>query len=317
MKKFLKNTQSVKTAVSDIDTSGGFIMSVFFDTAALERSIAENGVINPLIIDNRNRLLSGLRRIAVCKALNMNHVPCVTAEGDEKEIFRAVLLENLSHRRFNHLEAALVIKKLGNWLDDKTIVSEYMPLLGYSSSLKLMKALSAVLSFDKKVQQALAEEELLLSDITLLGKFEEKDRDPLVSILLSINAGLNARKEILENLFEISRRDDLSISEILEKVQAENIINNEQLSQPEKTAALRKAVKLERYPLLSSLEDKLRENVSNLKLPHGTSVQPPAFFEGSDYKLTVSFKDESELGEKLEKIKDIGNAKILPDPHID
>ncbi len=317
MKKFLINTEINEIKLSNIDIENGFVMSRFFDIAPLEKSISENGLLNPVAVDNRKRLLSGYRRFTVYKVLGEKTIPCVVAQGEEKNLFRAILLENLSHRKFNHLESALVINRLTSWYDKKTIVSEYLPLLGYSSSPKMMEALSEVLSFEQDVQQALAQEELLLSDIRLLQRIDSLDRGRLVKILLSINAGLNARKEILENLFEISKRDDKSIAEVLEKLGADSIVSNEKLSLPERTAAFRKAVRLERYPLLVSLEQEFFENVKKLKLPQGASIQWPPFFEGSDYRLTIPFKDEKDLAEKFTKLKDLGNAKILPKSHID
>jgi ParB family chromosome partitioning protein len=58
----------MKKAISEIVVEeGARIRKDVGDIAALEKSIANVGLLNPVVIDENNRLVAGYRRLAACR----------------------------------------------------------------------------------------------------------------------------------------------------------------------------------------------------------------------------------------------------------
>lgn len=56
----------------------------------LKKSVEEVGIIYPLLVNEKNVLIDGHRRLACAKALNMKSVPVIMVHGDTKRVFDEV-----------------------------------------------------------------------------------------------------------------------------------------------------------------------------------------------------------------------------------
>ena len=82
------------------------------DIIALETSIGKIGLLNPIIIDERNRLLAGYRRLTACRNLGWHEieVKVVTTDSDAMKMLDIEVDENLFRQDFS-LEEILAIEK--------------------------------------------------------------------------------------------------------------------------------------------------------------------------------------------------------------
>lgn len=76
---------------------------------ALERSIAKQGILSPLIVrpiekDNRWELVAGERRLRAAKSLNFTQVPVYIKQLDQQQAKEIALIENLQREDLNALE---------------------------------------------------------------------------------------------------------------------------------------------------------------------------------------------------------------------
>ena len=81
----------------------------------LSESIAENGILQPLIVtmrDGRPVLLAGERRLRAAKIAGLRTVPCVLREADDMRQALLALIENLQREDLNPMEEALGYQKL-------------------------------------------------------------------------------------------------------------------------------------------------------------------------------------------------------------
>ncbi|HBH95882.1 MAG TPA: hypothetical protein DDX91_09010 [Ruminococcaceae bacterium] len=91
---------------------------VFFDDYALTRlavSIQQNGIMQPLIVRKTERgyqLIAGERRLRAAKLVNLEYVPCIVSEKEDKESAVMAILENIQRADLNYLEEAVAIKRL-------------------------------------------------------------------------------------------------------------------------------------------------------------------------------------------------------------
>jgi modification methylase len=76
------------------------------DIAALVESIKEVGLLNPILITQGRRLISGLHRLAAFKALGRTRIPCILLNVSQQEAQLREIDENLARNDLTLLERA-------------------------------------------------------------------------------------------------------------------------------------------------------------------------------------------------------------------
>ncbi len=90
----------------------------YFDDYALTQlavSIQQNGIVQPLTVrktDTGYQLIAGERRLRAAKLINLDHVPCIVLEREDKQSAILAILENIQRADLNYLEEAAAIKRL-------------------------------------------------------------------------------------------------------------------------------------------------------------------------------------------------------------
>lgn len=83
------------------------------DLEQLQSSIEKVGLINPVLIDENNRLIAGYRRLTVCKNLGWTEieVSMVSFDGDLIKMLDAEVAENLYRKDFTQEEILAAEKR--------------------------------------------------------------------------------------------------------------------------------------------------------------------------------------------------------------
>lgn len=90
----------------------------YFDDYALTQlavSIQQNGIMQPLIVRKTDRgyqLIAGERRLRAAKLINLDYVPCIVSEKEDKDSAIMAILENIQRADLNYLEEAVAIRRL-------------------------------------------------------------------------------------------------------------------------------------------------------------------------------------------------------------
>lgn len=90
----------------------------YFDDYALTQlavSIQQNGIMQPLTVrktDSGYQLIAGERRLRAAKLVNLDYVPCIVLEREDKQSAVMAILENIQRADLNYLEEAAAIKRL-------------------------------------------------------------------------------------------------------------------------------------------------------------------------------------------------------------
>src|SRR5215471_16244337 len=82
----------------------------------LSDSIREQGIVQPLIVRERNgyfELIAGERRWRASQLLNLPEIPVIVREADDRTVLELALIENLQRENLNALEEALGYAQLG------------------------------------------------------------------------------------------------------------------------------------------------------------------------------------------------------------
>lgn len=81
----------------------------------LRQSIAEHGVIEPIIVrrkEDRYEIISGERRWRASRELGIEEIPCILKDVSDEESFKLALSENIQRNDLTPLEEALAFKRL-------------------------------------------------------------------------------------------------------------------------------------------------------------------------------------------------------------
>jgi len=88
------------------------------DLTELAESIREQGLIQPLVVEGialgRYRLVAGGRRLAACRQLGLETVPCLVRTVAEQSRLALQLIENLHRQNLHPLEEARAFQRLMN-----------------------------------------------------------------------------------------------------------------------------------------------------------------------------------------------------------
>ena len=84
--------------------------------SALADSIAENGVLQPLLVraegDGFYQIIAGERRWRASKMAGLTEVPAIVTEADDRKAFELALIENIQRENLNAIEEAAAIRDL-------------------------------------------------------------------------------------------------------------------------------------------------------------------------------------------------------------
>src|SRR3989339_202899 len=174
----------------------------------LKASIEENGVLQPILVrkkDTRYEVVAGERRLKAARALNLQEVPVLIKNVDDKEAFIIALVENIQREELNPIEEALAYQKMieqFNFTQDAVARAVGKDRSTVGNILRLLR-------LPQEMQKSVFNGDLSAGHArTLLGEISETERKRLFDLVLA--KGLSVRE--LENLIkkgnkEASHRD--------------------------------------------------------------------------------------------------------------
>ena len=319
MKKKLLKSRLVNIAVSDIDlTPGPFCMSFNFDLKPLKVSIEKFGVINlPYLLkspDNHFMVVAGYRRLMAVKELGWHDIVCHVLP-DSCSLFNVLLFnlnDNLIHRQLNNIEKGMILQRLTHFISTEDIVSNFMPILGIPSNKQQLELFLGLEELEEEIKISVAMEQLSIRVAGLLRYSDKNDRVEINDLFTSLKWSFNQQWETIQWIKEIASREGRSMKEIIDSKDIKEVLHTTTMNNPQKVKAIVKILKFRRFPSLSQAEKLFNKGISNLSLPLGVKIIPPPFFEGTDYKLEVTFRKGEDLKGKLADLYNLPELKHIP-----
>jgi len=130
--------------------------------------------------------------------------------------------------------------------------------------------------------------------------WDGRSRDCVLSVLQVLRCSASIQVEIVERIKEIAIREEKAGADIIEDPRAREILESKALNHRQKTQALRELLGELRYPRLSARQKRFQREMEALGLPPEVRVIPPVSFEGSDWKMELSFTGPGELRKILD-----------------
>jgi len=121
--------------------------------ADLAKSIAESGVIQPIVVRQvgaKYQIIAGERRWRAASLAGMSEIPAIVRQADDEQMLTYALIENIHREDLNPIERAQAYRALQKMLDctieelarrvgqDRSTVSNYLRLLELDESIQAL-----------------------------------------------------------------------------------------------------------------------------------------------------------------------------------
>ena len=204
--------------INDIE----YLITTKEDIDDLVESIGKIGLINfPIIIKkntNQYKIISGFRRIKALKAnlIDKISVRLIEPEVDRLEYIKLAISENINQRPLNIVEQARVIKLIFNNNQDINFISNIAQAFGLPYHPTFINQLLVISNLSKYIQECIINKIITLKIAIELSKLLEDEALWFSSFFDKFKICLNVQMQIILLIKEISKRESISISSILD-----------------------------------------------------------------------------------------------------
>jgi hypothetical protein len=143
---------------------------------------------------------------------------------------------------------------------------------------------------EEEIKQYVLKEEVSRTNIRRISSLSPRDRMALLSLISPLKLGENRLREILTLLEEITKRDRLTILEILKRPDIQAVLSHQELTPSQRADRIKKTLSGLRYPRMHNMEDKFEKKRKELNLPSNVSLDHQPFFEGKGLKMEFHFE---------------------------
>jgi ParB family chromosome partitioning protein len=280
------------------------------DIDDLLASIRYDGLLTPpLLIRVRSVfvVVSGFRRIAACRKLEYSDITAriLKPETAAFDCLRMAIAENALQRSLNLIETSRSLQKLSAFIPGSKELVDLASILGLAVEEPIIDKIKRLCLLPKPIQDS-----ILGGTISLTVAMELESLEADCAIIFSrifdqLRVGINKQKDIVNLSREISRREGISLKEVLEDDHIIDILTHRDFDRGQKSRRLRAYLRRRRYPGIVEAEKKFETYRKNLKLGNDIRLIPPKDFESTRYGLNLTFTSIEDLESIHRRITEI------------
>jgi len=299
--------------IQQIDTDDKrFQISPYFSVDSLMPSIEKAGLLNPPVLRRKEQkymIVSGWRRITACQKLSISLIPVfVMAEKSDLAAFKIPVYENLSIRDYSQIEKASVIRKLHEFGEaPENIVKKFLPLLKLPPKREVMEVHLHIDRLKENIKKTAHQKRWSLGMLEIMTALDPEEAQALYPVINSLS--LNKQKQLIENIFDVSRNQNISVQSVLNSGEMLRIKEDKILNPVQKAESLFRISKKLKNPTLHTWRKAFEEISRNLDLPEEMKVMPSKFFEGDTITIRLDIKNKEELEKHIRKLKELIEKK--------
>ena len=273
------------------------------DNTALQRSVESLGLINPPLVQEKgggmHRIISGFRRVAVCRALDMHRIQVRVVDPltPDQECAMLAVAENAGQRELDLLETSRALALLGPglpWKHRADMIAEAL-FLNEIPNQRHMEQVESLCTMPKDILDGVADSTIAFPVALKLHAMDQDQSLAFAGLFRRLALSLGKQREILTLVMEIAARDNLSCREVLESPETANILNDQEKDLNMQAREVRALLKQKRFPHITRAREAFEAEVQGLNLPKGVRLDPPPYFEGQVYELKFYFKNINDL----------------------
>jgi len=196
--------------------------------------------------------------------------------------------------------------KLGQKLDvsKANLVKEIYSILNVPPKRDIVEDLLYLQKLPETLKLYVVEKSMSLKLIKLFQRCGD-DFDRVEKLVIQGKVSLGILLEIVNTVWEISRRDDRIIDEILTDVGMNDEVN------PDDISDIREKLFKMRFPILSRANDRVESEIEKLPLPRNVHISWDRTFEQEGIEVCIQSKNVNELHAKLKKLLGMNLEPLL------
>ncbi|MBI9076489.1 MAG: ParB-like nuclease domain-containing protein [Desulfatibacillum sp.] len=273
------------------------------DDSALKRSVESLGLINPPLVQEKgggmHRIISGFRRVAVCRSLDMRRIQAMIVDPltPHQECAMLAVAENAGQRELGLLEMSRALALIGPgipWQDRVSMIMDAL-FLDEAPNQRYMEQVESLCSMAPEIQAGVEDATIAFPVALKLQAMAPGEALAFAEVFRRLGLSLGKQREILTLVKEIAARDDLSCKDVLESAEISAFLEDKDRDLNLKSREVREFLKQRRFPHITKAQEAFETEVQGLNLPKGVRLEPPAHFEGQVYELKFSFKNVNDL----------------------
>ncbi|MCX8043509.1 MAG: ParB N-terminal domain-containing protein [Desulfobacterota bacterium] len=293
------------------------------ETGALEASIRTIGVLNPPLLARKRegegyRVVCGMLRmkaVAACGATSFR-AQVAAADTDEQVLVLASLADNVPHRVFNPVEHARAAALLAGTFPDHMALRVWNELLGMPRAYAVFDQYRKIAGAGETVHALMLQGSITVDTAFALVRMAHEDRACFCDLFSQLHFSARKQAEILEYCDDISRRDGITLHEVLERSGVLKALRCDMHGKDgQRAEQIRRSIKLLRFPRLAAKERSVHELIRSMKLPPTITFEPPPFFEGDTWRLNVRVTSDRDMRDAAARLAEIaehpGLKKLL------
>ena len=282
----------------------------------LKDSIAALGVLDPPILRKKAgayQIVAGFRRIDACRLLGRSDLRArvLPTDTDDSTCVRLAIADNSLQRPLNLIETARALNLLAGVAADETDLSRQAAGLALPGNPSLMRKIMSLTTLPAGLQTRLAAGELAMAMALELKRLDSATAESLGRLFADLKLGLNRQRELLSLLTEIARREEITMSELLNEPALQNLLSAPEIERSQKAGQLRSLLRRRRYPVMSAATAGFQDLVRHLNLGPGVQLVPPGNFEGTTYTLAITFDRLDQLRDRSLQIENLLRSQTL------
>lgn len=283
-----------------ITTAGAF--------ADLSRSLAQDGLINPPLLQRSAGtwlMISGFRRLAAARQLGWEHLP-VRIVGEEVPWRACVgwaIADNALQRPLNIIEVSRALNLLNAAWPNPQERQRLAAAWHLPASPSQVARLLPLATLPPPFQEALLDGRLAPAMALELTALDLPEADRLLHFFSMLRLGLNRQKAFLSLLWDIARREGLTLLAVLKTDELIALYDDQDTERPRRVEQVYRYLRQRRYPHLTAAEARFQSCVKALQWGPEILLQASPAFENPNYTLTLTFSHLGQLASHLDTIR--------------
>jgi ParB family chromosome partitioning protein len=312
--------------LAEIDlTDRTFEIGEFAAATRLNESLARFGILDAPWLCRKGGehiVIDGFKRLRWAKENGTRGTVCRMFPEDygTREIWTQRIEKKIFEREINLAEKAQIISTLLEVFRPEEIPRFFLSELKVSNRPEVLRNWALLSTWRPEDLQILASGAIAERAAFETAGWDEGSRDSVLRVLQALRCSASIQVEIVESIGEIAIREEKAGADVIDAPGAREIIGAKGLNHRQKTQALRKFLFELRHPRLSSRQRRFKQESEGVGLPAEVKIIPPPAFEGSSWRLELSFTGVRELCKILESTRPIvqsGRLDAILKPGLD
>ena len=264
-------------------------------------SVKTLGILRPPVLretdPSKYNIIAGHRRMAAAIESGWTEITAkiLAHDTDELQCLLVAIGDNSLERTLNQIELSRAFTQLTRHIHGTDDIRHYAGVLNLPYNPAYYKKMIAIGRLTESIQEGILNGHIALPTALLFEKMNPKGAKLFSDLFRRFKFSLNKQREIIELATEISIREEISVVDVLRSKLMLETMSNPKLEPSQITQKIRTYLKARRFPYLTNAENHFSQMVSHLSLKPGLTLTPPSNFEGSQFTLSISFKDPDDL----------------------